>query len=213
MEGKFMELWEKVKKGLEGGAATVSEKSSEWFKTGTEMVKEGAEVISEKASELSKFTKLKWEQYSLQNKIDQEFIALGGKIYDNWSDEAGVKLEAELNEIIVKIKALENELTLKEKEIEEISKSVYKKNIKDLQKDLDASGGIVEQIVITKKSPVLGKKLSDIELPKEALIGMIVRDNNAIIPDGSTQLLENDKVTLLGKKQDVEATITFLSKG
>jgi len=208
-----MELWEKVKKGLEGGATTVSEKASEWFKTGTEMVKEGAEIVSEKASELSKFTKLKWEQHTLQDEINQEFIELGGKVYENWSDKTGVKIEGELNEIIVKIKALENELELKEKEIEEISKSVYKKNIKDLQKSLDVSGGTVEQVIITKKSPVLGKKLRDIELPKETLIGMVVRDNDAIIPDGTTQLLENDKVTLLGKKQDVEATVAFLTKG
>lgn len=206
-----MELWEKVKAGLEGSAATISEKASEWYKSGSEIIKEGAEVVSDKATGLSRFTKLKWEQYTLQNEIEQEFVELGGKIYDQWSENANIKIEGELAETVEKIKALESELSLKEKEVEEISKSVYKKNIKELQTDLDASGGTIEQIIITELSPVLGKELREIELPKEALIGMIVRENESIIPDGATQLLENDKVTILGKKQDVEAAVSFLT--
>ncbi|MBN1352967.1 hypothetical protein JXJ21_26490 [candidate division KSB1 bacterium] len=207
-----MELWEKVKKGLEGSAATISEKAAEWYKSGAQMVKEGADVVSEKASELSRLTRLKWDQHNLQNEIEQEFIELGGRIYDQWSEKSSIKVDETIAEVIEKIKDLEAKLLLKETEIEEISKSVYKKNIKDLQTSLDAGGGTVEQIVLTEKSPAVGQKLSKLEFPNDSLIGMIVRDDEVVIPHGDTVLQAGDKITVLGKKEDVDAAISFLTK-
>ncbi|MDZ7261797.1 MAG: TrkA C-terminal domain-containing protein [candidate division KSB1 bacterium] len=206
-----MNLWEKVKKGLEGGAATVSEKASDWFKIGAEYLKEGAEKVSEKALEVSKLARLKWEQRSIQKDIEQELIEIGGKLYDLWSQDRVDELRDQVQENVARIQALEKELENKEKEIEELSRSIDKVSISELKKDLEAGGGTIEQIVIKTGSPVLGKKLREVELPKEALVGTIVRGPDVIIPDGETEFQEGDKVTLLGKKEDVEKAVSQLT--
>jgi len=44
-------------------------------------------------------------------------------------------------------------------------------------------------------------------LPEDALVGTIIRHEEVIIPDGETVFELGDKVTLLGKREDVEKTI------
>jgi K+/H+ antiporter YhaU regulatory subunit KhtT len=205
-----MNLWEKVTKGLEGGAATVSEKASDWFKSGAEYVKEGAGIVSEKAQEVAKLARLKWEQRAIQKNIEHELIELGGKVYDLWSQNKSSEVKDQVQDNVAKIKELEKDLEDKEKEIESVSKSVHKAGINELKKDLESGGGSIEQVVIESNSPVFGKKLKDVELPKEALIGTIVRGQEVIIPDGDTEFQEGDKVSLLGKKEDVEAALKQL---
>jgi Trk K+ transport system NAD-binding subunit len=49
-----------------------------------------------------------------------------------------------------------------------------------------------------------------VDLPKEVLLGPILRGKELIIPDGETELQATDRVTLLGKKKDVESTARLL---
>ncbi|MGH1366018.1 MAG: TrkA C-terminal domain-containing protein [Calditrichia bacterium] len=60
------------------------------------------------------------------------------------------------------------------------------------------------QLLISADSELKDKKLKQIKLPKEVLIGMISRGEEVIIPDGNTAILEGDKITLIGKREDVE---------
>lgn len=207
-----MDLWEKIKKGLEDGASTVSEKAAEWLKTGAEVVKEGAEKVSEKTVYGSRLAKLRWEYRGIQKDIEREFTDLGGKAYDLLCENRGADLEKEIGENIQKLRSLEKDLENKEKEIEELPKvfemeSIDKRNIQDLKRDLEAGGGAIEQTVIEDKSPFLGKKLREIKLPEDTLVGTIVRQEEVIIPDGETAFQLGDKVTLLGKRKDVEKAI------
>ena len=75
---------------------------------------------------------------------------------------------------------------------------------------METGGGTIEQIRLTEDSPVLGKKLKSVKLPKEVLIGTITRNDQVIIPDGTTVFTKDDKITLLGKKGDVEQTVSLL---
>lgn len=110
------------------------------------------------------------------------------------------------------MQSLEKDLKNKEKEIEDLPKtfdmeSIDKKNVNELKKDLEVGGGKIEQIVIEDKSPFLGRKPKEIQLPEDALVGTIIRNEDVIIPNGDTIFQTGDKVTLLGKKDDVEETI------
>jgi len=49
-----------------------------------------------------------------------------------------------------------------------------------------------------------------VDLPKEVLLGPILRGKELIIPDGETELQATDRVTLMGKKKDVETTVKLL---
>jgi len=207
-----MSLWEKIKKGLEEGVSAVSDKAADWLKTGTEAVKEGTEKVSEKIVYGSKLAKFKYEYRNIHKAIEKEFTELGGKVFYLLSENADADLEEEIKENIQKLRALEKDLKNKEKEIEDLPKtfeteSIDKKNVNELKKDLEAGGGTIEQIVIEDKSPFLGKKLNEIKLPEDALIGTIIRNEDVIIPDGKTIFQIGDKVTLLGKREDVEKTI------
>lgn len=55
----------------------------------------------------------------------------------------------------------------------------------------------VTEIVLTKNSPVLGKSLTEINLPENCLIACIVRDNEPVIPRGGTTLYANDRLVLV----------------
>ena len=210
-----MSLWEKIKNGLGEGVSSASEKAAEWFKTGAEAVKEGTGKASEKIAYSSKLAKLKYEYRNIHKAIEKEFTELGGKAYNLFCENKVVDLEKDAKENIQRLNSLENDLKNKEKEIEELPRAFGKepldrRSIDELKKDLEAAGGTIEQIVIEDKSPFLGKKLKEIQLPEDALVGTIIRGEEIIIPDAETAFQASDKVTLLGKKEDVEKTIELM---
>ena len=207
-----MSLWEKIKKSLDEGVSAVSDKTGDWLKTGTEAVKGKTEKASEKIVYGSKLAKLKYEHRNIQKAIKPEFTELGGKVYHLFAENRLAELETEIKENIQKLSSLEKKLKNKEKEIEGLPKTfgmepIDRKNVDALKKDLEAGGGTIEQIIIKDKSAFLGKKLKDSQLPEDALVGTIVRYEEVIIPDGETVFELDDKVTVLGKKEDVEKTI------
>jgi trk/ktr system potassium uptake protein len=55
----------------------------------------------------------------------------------------------------------------------------------------------VTEIVLNGESPVAGKHLKDVELPENALVAVVIRDNQPIVPRGATQLMEGDRVVLI----------------
>jgi len=52
------------------------------------------------------------------------------------------------------------------------------------------------EIVVSSKSPIIGRKLKDAKIPDNILIGALVRDNELIIPDGNTILKPGDRVVI-----------------
>ncbi len=47
----------------------------------------------------------------------------------------------------------------------------------------------VTEIMLDADSPVAGKLLKDIDLPENALVAVVIRDNQPIVPRGANQLL------------------------
>ena len=73
------------------------------------------------------------------------------------------------------------------------------------QADLELSDSIkslLTQIVIPDGSPVIGKQIVELELPKTALISIIQRGDQFITPNGSTILAGNDKLFVLSESED-----------
>ena len=214
-----MDLWEKIKKGFEESSSAISEKASELatqaseaLKSGAEVAKEGAEKVSTLTSDLTRLGKLKLEIRELHGKIEKEFTQLGGQVYDLFAKDNLSEAETKLADQLKKMKKMENDLSSKEKEVEELSKmfeskSIDRKSISELKKDLELGGGTIEQVEVAESSSAAGKKLKELRLPKEILVGTILRGDDVIIPDGETELKAGDKVTLLGKIGDVARTM------
>ncbi len=55
----------------------------------------------------------------------------------------------------------------------------------------------VTEIVLDAGFPVAGKLLKDIELPENALVAVVIRDKESIVPRGATRLLAGDRVVLI----------------
>ncbi len=55
----------------------------------------------------------------------------------------------------------------------------------------------VTEIVLGADSPVVGKLLKDIDLPENALIAVVIRDNHPIVPRGWNDLQTGDRVVLI----------------
>jgi len=55
----------------------------------------------------------------------------------------------------------------------------------------------VTEILLTPESPVAGKYLKNIMLPDNALVAVVIRNGQAIVPRGDNQLLQGDRVILI----------------
>jgi len=55
----------------------------------------------------------------------------------------------------------------------------------------------VTEILLDVRSPVAGKFLKNIDLPDNALVAVVIRDNLPIVPRGANQLLAGDRVVLI----------------
>jgi trk system potassium uptake protein TrkA len=72
-------------------------------------------------------------------------------------------------------------------------------------------GGNAEatEIIIDKDLSVVGKSLMDLNIPKGMIIGAIVRDNDVIIPKGSTVLRANDRIVVFCLSNDLSGLKMF----
>ncbi|SHJ68061.1 potassium/proton antiporter [Pseudozobellia thermophila] len=58
----------------------------------------------------------------------------------------------------------------------------------------------MREILVTKDCYAVDKKIVDLGFPKNAIIAMIIRDNNYITPNGSTQIEADDTLVVLADK-------------
>jgi cell volume regulation protein A len=57
------------------------------------------------------------------------------------------------------------------------------------------------EIILTQDSSAINRRIVDLEIPKDILIALIHRDDEYLIPNGSTELQEGDKLFLLSADQ------------
>ncbi len=209
-------LWDKIAQDVQTGVLTLSEKTGEWLKLGAEALRGSMEAASNKAAQASKLAKLKWEQNLLQREIEKAFTGLGGKTYELYVNGKLNELEATSREEFEQLRKLEAELEAKEQEIENLPKTFAsepnaQKVASDLQSDLERNGGALTQVAITAESPAANRKLSEIGMPSDVVVGMILRGEQVLIASADTVLLSGDRITLLGKKAAVQQAVLLLT--
>ncbi|MBC8184002.1 hypothetical protein H8E88_23145 [candidate division KSB1 bacterium] len=186
-----------------------------FWKRAKAIIGDSLETISEKTVELSHSAKLNWEKQSLQKSINKEFNELGGIVYHLFAEKQEDKFTEETKEVFEKLTSLYDQLKEKDKLLEEISEDeeVDREQLREFRKDLEMGGGAIEQYLIEEKSSLVNKKLKDIQLPKNVLLGAVVRENKVIIPDGQTTLKIGDRVTFIGEKDEIEEAMKMLTPG
>lgn len=68
--------------------------------------------------------------------------------------------------------------------------------------ELEEEKIVITEIVIEPHFLSINKKIMELELPKNLIIGSIIRDGKLIIPNGSTELLVEDKLIIISSKED-----------
>ncbi|MBI5597307.1 MAG: DUF21 domain-containing protein [Elusimicrobia bacterium] len=81
-----------------------------------------------------------------------------------------------------------------------------------LAAELKAAGARMEVVSVERGAPLAGRSLKDAGLPKGVVVGTIVRRGVIVVPHGRTRLVPGDKVTLIGKSDDVERALASLTK-
>ncbi|MBI3297812.1 MAG: DUF21 domain-containing protein [Elusimicrobia bacterium] len=81
-----------------------------------------------------------------------------------------------------------------------------------LSAEIKEGGGVIERAVVAAGAGLAGRLLREAGLPREVVIGTIVRGGTVIVPHGETRLLPGDKVTLIGKKDDVQRALRGLTE-
>lgn len=69
----------------------------------------------------------------------------------------------------------------------------------------------ITEVPIPQSSPILGKKIWDINLPKDVIIGCILRGENSMIPRGDTRLLAGDVLVLISSNDNQISAIKELT--
>ena len=90
-----------------------------------------------------------------------------------------------------------------------IEKSAFTENVESLLPI--ENGAIMLQIEVEKKFKIEGKTLREANLPKEAVVGCIIRDEDAVIPRGDIVIHEKDLlviITLDHMRQKVVKAVT-----
>ncbi len=175
-------------------------------------LEQAIEVSSEKGTKYSQIIRLKWDCRTIHKKIHNQMAELGGKVFELQTNPEEKKIETGTSVYVKKIYVLEKELKQKEAEIEELTSGIEQKYVRGFKKDLEMGDGTLEQIVVGEKSTLVGKKISEVKLPGAVLIGSVVRNKEVIIPDGETELNKGDRLTVLGKKDEVEKVLRQLNK-
>jgi trk system potassium uptake protein TrkA len=75
---------------------------------------------------------------------------------------------------------------------------------------LKRAGLEIMEIRVPTDSPIAGKTLSAINLPRNGTIALIIRDNEYIFPTADTKILANDEVYALVNREGEEALRTAL---
>lgn len=69
------------------------------------------------------------------------------------------------------------------------------------------------EVQITSESPAEGKKLWEITLPKESIVGCILREDTTVIPRGDTRILAGDTLVVLASSGQERDTARALAGG
>lgn len=69
----------------------------------------------------------------------------------------------------------------------------------------------ISEIIVTETSGIVGKTLADISLPSQTIIGCVIRDNDVIVPSGSTVILAGDNVLLITTAEREDEAVSIIA--
>lgn len=168
--------------------------------------------IAEKTSAKVGSIKRSIQASELDSKIDKEYEVLGFTIW-NMLNEGRVPLEGpEVLDSVNRLRSLKQTLLRFEEEMAYFNDGMLISKVLELKEGLMNGSAVLETITITKDSPLVRVKVSDLKLPPGLLIILIKRSGRVIIPNGSTELIGDDSLMMMGFKLCIDETKKLFNK-
>lgn len=168
--------------------------------------------IAEKTSAKVGSIKRSIQASELDSKIDREYEVLGFMIW-NLLNEGRVPLEgADVLDSVNRLGNLKQTQLRFEEEMAYFRDGMLISKVLELKEGLMSGSATLETITITKDSPLVQAKVRDLKLPPGLLIILIKRSGQVLIPDGSTELIGEDSLTIMGFKSRIDETKKLFSK-
>lgn len=70
---------------------------------------------------------------------------------------------------------------------------------------------VMSELLLTKNSSIVNKRLKDIVMPDNVIVCCILRNVKMIVPNGDTSLLENDKLVILSQIDKQDQVVSMIS--
>jgi hypothetical protein len=163
-------------------------------------------VFWEQIKDKTQALQIKLRMVILENQIDTSLLRLGSRTVELSKQDLPFSEDGEAKSLLLEISSRKQELVRLKQEFQRS----WREESRELKSNLEKGDGALEPVEVSFLSSVAGKKIKDIELPREVLLGPVLRGKELIIPDGETEILAGDRVTLMGKKKDVEETVRLL---
>ena len=94
--------------------------------------------------------------------------------------------------------------------VEELKNMVLRPKITSLLHTSVGEERIMETKVSNKK--VIGKRVAELEIPRNVIIAALFRDHEMVVPRGDTVLNRGDRAIVIGKKGEIEEFANYLAK-
>lgn len=92
--------------------------------------------------------------------------------------------------------------------VSRILQHVRRGRIRGVHSVQNGAGEVIEAEAL-ETSPLIGKPLKELDLPKDIRIGAIQRGDEVIIPNGATEIRANDRIVIFSLAQSVRAVEQF----
>jgi hypothetical protein len=209
---KVKNIFQKHGKGLVKSGEDLTKKADELRKEGIDIAKQKISVVGKGASDINSMIRLRIEANRYKSALDLEYRILGELGFIIFKSKKWEDYFESLNKTINKIYDLKHMLDKNENAYIEFRKKYFDNyEIKKLTDDLGKGDAVISQTLVSEKSNMADKFLKETLLPKEALISVVRRGEEVIIPDGNTKIYPGDQVTVIGKEEDVEKLVRRLA--
>jgi uncharacterized protein with PhoU and TrkA domain len=214
LQKKIKNIFHTRRKKLSKTGQEITTKVEEIGKEGMEFARDKMSIIGEGANDISNIVRYRMEIKRHISALELEYQVLGEIGFILYQSKKWEEYNEAFTKSTDKIYKLKQTIDEKENAYLELRKR-YSNNydVKKLTDDLGQGDAVISQVMISEKSNMADRQLRDTLLPKEALISVVKRGDEVIIPDGNTKLFAGDFVTVIGREADVEKVTRRLSSG
>ena len=177
-----------------------------------EGLKKGILEIAITTSENTQVAKLLFQVFELETKTASLYVEIGKAVHELRHLSIHEILDNRyIKDYISRIRGIRSNIRKLENAISLLRADSNKSRFDSLNHYMRRGGYSLDEIVVVKDSPVIGKEVSEISLPAGVMIISIIHHELFVIPDNGIRLNEGDRVMILGSRDRMNDAASLFS--